>query len=117
EGKVINAQPGDIRLGSVWDGPQIAQQRWRLHLHSQPGSQTLTHLGRGCEPNGFELLQQAIAHPCPRLDQLGKTFSKHLAGTGSTATHKLAHSEPKHHLAAPAWHIVNRALILTVDRV
>src|SRR6266849_9579139 len=50
-GKVIDPQHSHIRSGRVFDGPQIAQQGWRLHLHSQSGSEALTHLSRGCEPN------------------------------------------------------------------
>src|SRR5207249_1548017 len=115
--KVINAQLSDLGRRSIFDRAQVAQQSWRFDLHSESGSQALTHLGRSRQSNGFELFQKAIAHSRIGLDQIRKTLSKHLPRTGGHAAKELAHLEPKYHSAASARDIMNRSLILTVDRV
>ena len=96
---------------------QVTQQGRGLDLHPQSWSQALTYLSTGGEPQGFQLFQETIADPCPGLDQIGKAFGKNFSWACRCPASKLAHTEPKHHVAASTWHIVDRAPVLTMDVV
>ena len=86
-------------------------------IHPESGSKSLIHLSTGGQPQGFQLFQQAVAHPCPGLDEIRQPFSKHLPLAAGLAAKELAHTEPQDDATAPARHIVDGALILTVDMV
>jgi len=81
------------------------------------GRKALADFGRGGQPNGFDLLQQAIADSGPGPDQLWKTFGKDLTGTRRGPTDKLAHLELQDHPAPSTGNVVNRSLILAVNSI
>src|SRR2546421_13114152 len=115
--EVIYAYHADRRLGRGRDRAEVAQEGRGLHFHPESGSQSLIHLSTGCQPQGFQLFQQAVAHPCPGLDEIRKPFSKHLSLAAGLAAKELAHTKPQDDAPTPARHIVDGALILTVDMV
>src|ERR1700694_2409239 len=104
-GKIIYPQHAHSSIWRGRNGTQVTQQGWCLHFHPEPWSQALIHLSTGGEPQCFQLFQEAVAHPCPGLDEIRKPFSKHLPLAARHAAKELAHTEPQDDATAPARHI------------
>src|SRR5258708_39134711 len=79
DGEIIHPQHPYRFIGKGRDGTQATQQGRGLDLHPQSWSQALTYLSTGGEPQGFQLFQETIAHPCPGLNQIGKAFGKNFS--------------------------------------
>src|SRR5512135_3014502 len=93
EREVIDPQHAHGSIGRRRDRSQVAQQGWCLHLHPQSWSQPFAHLSTRGQPKRFQLLQQAVGHPCPGLDKLRKALAENAAWTGERQTAELAHMQ------------------------